>query len=173
MPVEARAVGVAHDSPGRLRLRVPRGARGEELHQRLSGLEGVIACDWAPRTRGLLIRYDPAAQSPGSLLDAVTGHLGVPVAPARADVATGPPRDRVAAAALTDTVAALDAQLRRVTRGAFGLRTLVPLGLIAWSVSELVRGRARPLAWSSALWYAHGLLRDTQSSAHERPASES
>ena len=47
-----------------------------------------------------------------------------------------------------------------MTRGAVGLGGLVPSALILWAVAEVVRGRVRPLAWSSALWYAYGLFRD-------------
>ena len=32
--------------------------------------------------------------------------------------------------------------------------------LTLWAARELLRGRTAPLAWSSALWYAHGLFRD-------------
>ena len=166
--MDTGGLGIAHDSPGRLRLRVPRGARVEGLPGHVAGLEGVIGCDWSPHTRSLLIRYDPAAQSPGALVEAVADHGGVTASPPRAERMLGPPRDQVAADAVTGTVAALDGQVRRVTRGAFGLRTLLPLGLAAWAVSEVVRGRARPLAWTSALWYAHGLLRDYTGPAHVR-----
>jgi hypothetical protein len=41
-----------------------------------------------------------------------------------------------------------------------GLGGLLPLALGGWAVAELVRGRTGPLAWSTALWYAHGLYRD-------------
>jgi hypothetical protein len=36
----------------------------------------------------------------------------------------------------------------------------VPLALTIWAGREILRGHAAPLAWSSALWYAHGLFRD-------------
>ena len=31
---------------------------------------------------------------------------------------------------------------------------------MGWALIEVVRGRTGPLAWSTALWYAHGLYRD-------------
>src|SRR5438309_629317 len=59
-----------------------------------------------------------------------------------------------------DAARDLDHRVRRVTRGVVGLGGLVPSALILWAVAEVVRGRVRPLAWSSALWYAYGLFRD-------------
>jgi len=47
-----------------------------------------------------------------------------------------------------------------VSGGALTLGMLVPAVLTLWAARELLRGRAAPLAWSSALWYAHGLFRD-------------
>jgi hypothetical protein len=55
-----------------------------------------------------------------------------------------------------------------VTRGSGGLLTLgalIPLALTAWAAREVLRGRTGPLAWSTALWYAHGLFRDYNVSA--------
>ena len=43
---------------------------------------------------------------------------------------------------------------------AVGLGSLVPVALTVWAARELLLGRAGPLAWSTALWYAHGLFRD-------------
>jgi hypothetical protein len=46
------------------------------------------------------------------------------------------------------------------TRGTLDIASSIPLLLVGWAALELVRGRTAPLAWSSALWYAHGLFRD-------------
>jgi hypothetical protein len=62
----------------------------------------------------------------------------------------------------------LNEEVRRRTRGTLTLGSLLPVALGAWAVLELVRGRAAPLAWSSALWYAHGLFRD-----YNTPAADS
>ncbi len=56
----------------------------------------------------------------------------------------------------------VDQRVQRATRGLVGLGGLFPVALTAWALTEVVRGRAAPLAWSSALWYAHGLFRDYQ-----------
>jgi len=57
-------------------------------------------------------------------------------------------------------MAELDAALARATGGLVDVRLLFPLGLFAWAAVELSRGAVARLAWSSALWYAHGLFRD-------------
>jgi hypothetical protein len=88
----------------------------------------------------------------------------------------GPPRDGVAdepgaalAAGLAEAGRVLDDRVQRATRGTVGLAGLLPLALAGWAVAELVRGRTGPLAWSSALWYAHGLYRDYSVSVPSPP----
>ena len=56
----------------------------------------------------------------------------------------------------------VDERVQHATRGLVGLSGLLPVALTAWALAEVVRGRAAPLAWTSALWYAHGLFRDYQ-----------
>ena len=64
------------------------------------------------------------------------------------------------AAGVTETFAELDRRVQRTTRGLLGLGVLAPLALAGWAVREIALGRATPLRWSSAVWYAHGLFRD-------------
>ncbi len=54
----------------------------------------------------------------------------------------------------------MDRRVRRATRDMIGLGGVVPAALAIWAVRELMLGRTAPLAWSTALWYAHGLFRD-------------
>jgi hypothetical protein len=61
---------------------------------------------------------------------------------------------------VAQSVSELNAGVGRVTGGVLDLRTLLPLALAAWGLGEIVRGRAGAMAWSTALWYAHGLFRD-------------
>jgi hypothetical protein len=150
---------VLHDIPGRLRIRLPRGARIEGLVDEVGQLGGVVSATWSERTRGLLVRYRPEVTSSRTLVDAVAAHAGV--ATVSATTASRPSRDRSAlTGAVTATVSEVNAAVGRLTGGIADLRTLVPLGLVAWAVREILRGRAGPLAWSAALWYAHGLFRD-------------
>jgi len=153
-------LAVVHDIPGRLRLRLPRGTTTAELAAVVGRQPGVLDCRWAARTRSLLIQYQPGVTSPSALVEAVATHSGAPAAPppepAAADPLPRPPLARAIAGGLAE----LDRGVARATGGAVDLRLLVPLALAGWALRELLRGQVGPLAWSSALWYAHGLFRD-------------
>jgi hypothetical protein len=154
------SLAVVHDIPGRLRLRLPRGTTTAELTAVVGRQPGVLDCRWAARTRSLLIRYQPGVTSPGTLVEAVAAHSGAAVAPRREPVALDPAPRPPLARAIGVGLAELDRGVARATRGALDLRLLVPLALAGWALRELLRGQVGPLAWSSALWYAHGLFRD-------------
>jgi hypothetical protein len=64
------------------------------------------------------------------------------------------------AAAVQNGVAELSARIRHATHGLTGLGGLLSVAMSTWAVTQIVRGRANPLNWSSALWYSHGLFRD-------------
>jgi hypothetical protein len=51
-------------------------------------------------------------------------------------------------------------RVRRATGGRITLGVLIPLALTLWALRDATRGPMRPLPWSTALWYAHGLFRD-------------
>ena len=156
------AVVVAHDIPGRLRIRLPLGAPTEGLHAALGTTPGVQSVTWSPRTRSVLVLYDAEHGSRDTILDAVARVSGLD-ATAPAEVAPVPAEP---GGALTLGVRQLfgevDQRVQRASRGLVGLGGLFPVALTAWALTEIVRGRAAPLAWSSALWYAHGLFRDYQ-----------
>jgi hypothetical protein len=152
-------IHVVHDIPGRLRLRLPRTAHVEGLREAVATQPGVTDCTWSPRTRSMLLRYRPEAATTAMLVESVARHTGLEWAP---EPPTGPDHSKPA---ITTVFAELDRRVRGVTGGRAGLAGLVPTALALWAVSEIVRGRAAPLAWSSALWYAHGLFRDY----HETP----
>ena len=88
--------------------------------------------------------------------------------PGRAAVTPIEARPSPLVSAATGAFHELNEEVRRRTRGTLTLGSLLPVALGAWAVLELVRGRAAPLAWSSALWYAHGLFRD-----YNTPAADS
>jgi hypothetical protein len=152
---------IAHDIPGRLRLRLPVTATTEELPSAILREPGVTACRWSARTRSLLVLYRPDDTDAASLGEAVARLSGAEQAEEPAGV-TPPPAEAGAAInlGLREAARVLDERVQRVTRGSLGLGSLLPLALMGWAVTELVRGRTAPLAWSSALWYAHGLYRD-------------
>jgi hypothetical protein len=162
-PVVTEAVSacqVMSDLPGRLRVRLSSGASGPELERRLNNEPGVTGCLWTPRTRSLLVTYRPDEATRTALIAAVAPSTGPMARPA-------PPKPRrerrersVLASVVTEAAAQFDARVANVTGGLLDLRTGVALALALWAVREVLRGNARPLAWTSAIWYAHGLFRD-------------
>src|SRR6267143_1989628 len=156
------ALRVAHDIPGRLRLRVPVGVSVEGLIDAVAAQPGVQACTWSPRTRSLLVVYRPDGASAAAILETVAHHTSLTVALDGESPEASKPAEAGDALArgVRDAARDLDHRVRRVTRGVVGLGGLVPSALILWAAAEVARGRVRPLAWTSALWYAHGLFRD-------------
>jgi copper chaperone CopZ len=154
---------VAHDIPGRLRVRLPAGADTGSLHAALSTTPGVQSVTWSPRTRSVLVLYDPEQTSRERIVEALEQVSGVEVAPAAEtpSAVTSEPGGTLALG-VRQLFGEMDQRVQRATRGLVGLGGLFPVALTAWALTEVVRGRAAPLAWSSALWYAHGLFRDYQ-----------
>jgi hypothetical protein len=151
---------VAHDIPGRLRLRLSRGAPGRTLETALAGRPGVVGCTWTQHTGSLLVHYRPDAVSAAALCERVAAEVGASWPGEAPHPAAPPPAPVGLTGAVRDTVAALDTGVARATGGLLDLRSLLPLVLAAWAIREIARGAAGPLAWSTALWYAHGLFRD-------------
>jgi len=153
---------VAHAIPGRLRLRVPVGVSVEGLIDAVAAQPGVQACTWSPRTRSLLVVYRPESASAAGILETVARHTSLAVADDGESPLASKPAEAgdTLARGVRDAARELDHRVRRVTRGVVGLGGLLPTLLVFWAVGEVVRGRVRPLAWTSALWYAHGMFRD-------------
>ena len=160
-----RAVRIVHDIPGRLRLRLPPGAATTGLQGVIDGLNGAQSSVWSPRTRSLLIRYDPGVLTPAEIARAVAEHADLdPPAPS-AEPGSAEGRGPVAAA-IVDTFNGVTERVARRTGGRLDLPMVISVGLVLWAGRQLVRGPVTALSWTSALWYAHGLFRDY--SARER-----
>ena len=154
------SVAIAHALPGRIRFRLPPHVRTDGLFEVVSALAGVTGCTWSPRTRSLLVRYEPGTITSSAIAERLGAHVGAGVPGIDAhrsalDLAVVPPKLAVPA-----LFAEMNGRVARATRGTIDLASGIPLALLAWAALELLRGRAAPLAWSSALWYAHGLFRD-------------
>lgn len=150
-------MSVVHQVRGRLRVRVPATARVDGLVESVLAMPGVRAASWSPRTRSLLVLHDDADTR--AILEMIARHAGVDRfadRPSAAPSAAAP----TLAAATSAVFGQIDARVSRATRGLLTLGSLVPLALTVWAGREILRGHAAPLAWSSALWYAHGLFRD-------------
>jgi hypothetical protein len=152
-------IQVVHDIPGRLRLRLPHPAHTEGLREAVATHPGVTNCTWSPRTRTVLLRYQPSTATSTALIDSVARHTGLE-GPLPPDAAPAMHSTGAASFGVREMFEELDHRVRRGTGGRAGLGGLIPLALVAWAFAEVVRGRAAPLVWSSALWYAHGLYRD-------------
>lgn len=156
-------VVVVHDIPGRLRVRLPIGAGTEGLHAAVAMIPGVQSCTWSPRTRSVLVLYDPAQPTRDAIVEALAQVSGLetPAASETPPMVASEPGGALALG-VRQLAGEVDQRVQRATRGLVGLGGLFPVALTAWALTEVVRGRAAPLAWSSALWYAHGLFRDYQ-----------
>jgi hypothetical protein len=130
----------------------------------VEAISGVTGCRWSPRTRSLLIRYEPERVSAAELAASVAQHVGLASAPVtveqRESLATRVHAGSSLATGVKAAVVEIDERVQRATRGVVGFSGLLVVSLTAWALGEMVRGRARPIAWSTALWYAHGLFRD-------------
>ena len=155
-------LSIAHASPGRLRVRIPQDADVTGLEDAVAALPGVRSVAWQPRTRGLLVLHDPAVDV-STVLDTVAQHTDVELPDVPAPAEPEPPLTTLLARPVSD----LNERLHRLSGGLADLRSLAPAALVAWAALELLRGRGAPLAWSSALWYAHGLFRDYNLKAPE------
>jgi hypothetical protein len=149
---------IVHRIPGRLRVRVPPGVPGAEIGDAIAARPGVTSAIWSPLTRGLLVLYDRERVDEAAIVADLASHAELDVA-APMDPTTNGKRPTLATT-MTSLFGAIDARVTGATGGALALGVLVPAVLTLWAARELVRGRAAPLAWSSALWYAHGLFRD-------------
>jgi hypothetical protein len=153
-----RAVRIVHDIPGRLRLRLPPAASAAGLGDVIDRLNGAQSFLWSPRTRSLLIRYDPSVLAPTEIVRAVADHAELDV-PAHGGVHGDDERAPVTREVL-DVFNGLNERVTRRTRGRLDLGLLVSVGLVLWAGRQLLRGPVTSLSWTSALWYAHGLFRD-------------
>jgi hypothetical protein len=155
-------LAILHDIPGRLRVRLPRGARTEGVAEAVARLPGVANARWSPRTRSLLALYRAEEVDADDLAQSIATHADVGLA-ARTSHASGD-ADGAArapvAAAVMETVGKVNRRIMSATRGNLSLGLLVPLALTLWALRDATRGPLRPLPWSTALWYAHGLFRD-------------
>ena len=167
---EGHTLRIVHALPGRLRFRGSARAGSEELAEAIRGLPGVQSCTWSPRTRSLLVLFQPEAITP----DAITREVARQCEVAESGVVDMSPPTRAGvrdgrgpfAAGVAETFGEIDRRVHRASRGLLGFRGLLPLVLMLWAAREIALGRAAPLAWSTALWYAHGLFRDYNPPAH-------
>jgi hypothetical protein len=110
-------------------------------------------------TRSLLIRYDASVLTPEEITRTVAEHADLDV-PIPSGVARAADDGASVAAGVVGALKDLNQRVARRTRGRLDLPILLSLGLALWAGRQLLRGPITPLAWTSALWYAHGLYLD-------------
>lgn len=155
-------LAIMHDIPGRLRVRLPAGARTEGVAEAVARLPGVADTRWSPRTRSLLALYRAGEVNVDDLVESIATHAEVEIAPT-APIASGKTNGRaptVVAGAVMETFGSLNRRIAKATGGSLSLGLLVPIALTLWALRDVTRGPIRALPWSTALWYAHGLFRD-------------
>jgi Heavy metal associated domain 2 len=149
---------IVHRIPGRLRVRMPAAGDAEGLSEAVASLAGVTSAAWSPRTRSLLVLYDRNRADEAAIVAAIADHAQIDVT-AAPEPSTNGDRPTLVGAVMS-VFSAVNTRVAGATGGALTLGVLVPAVLTLWAAREVLRGRATPLRWSSALWYAHSLFRD-------------
>ena len=149
-------LAVVHNISGRLRVRLPAGTDAAGLVKHMRTHEGVSSCRFDARTRSLLIEYRPGEVALESILNQVRSITGAETDPEEsAEIVPPTPLSKVVKGALSD----LNLRISDRTARQLNVRMIVAASLSAWAVGQIVRGRAKPLEWSTALWYAYELFR--------------
>lgn len=153
-------VRIVHASPGRLRLRVGReavngGALGR-AERALAEVRGVEAIQRSPVTGSVLLRYTPGTVDLPDVLTAIE-KAGVEIIVEDTPSGDGE-KSSGERPTLGDTISGFfqraDARVADATHGRADLKTLVPVGLGALAVRELLAGRAIAAPWYVLAWYA-------------------
>lgn len=149
-------VSVIHHVPGRLRIRLPRTASSRHVEKRLLQHRGIRACRPSASAHSIVVEYQPSETDANAILSVVASVLGLP--PEAISEPDGDERHPLSRR-LVRFVARVNGRIATMTRGNVDLQVLLALTLIAWAGRQVVRGRARELPWSAALWYAYELFR--------------
>lgn len=149
---------VAHDSPGRLRVRVgdlrADRAAAVALADAVAGLDGVLQVSVRPRTNSVLCFYDERRTDAARVLAALRRQRMAPPRQRSAPADSGPPAKRLRRA-VGDLFHALDADVVAATGGRLDLGTLTGLSLLGAGAAEIAVTRLIPAPpWFSLAWWA-------------------
>lgn len=147
--------------PGRARLKVAPAYRTQEEMQRvaaaLTALPGMGDVRVTVGTGSILAFFDPERESLDSLRAALRS-IGVDLGPSAdaAPSASGARRTARAATNVTTTLGGLDNHVGRMANGAFDLRLLVPVGLGALAIRQMLREglELEKIPWYVLAWDA-------------------
>ena len=165
------SVQVVHASPGRLRLRIPPAAPDTDAlgtaERALTGVAGVQQVRPNALASSLVVHYDGGEVSVSVLLDALA-RAGLTVVDSSPPPAPAPAGDRSRVArSIESFFGSADGEVTRLTNGTADLRTLVPIGLGALALREILAGRVGAAPWYTLAWWAF----DSFLQLHHRPAS--
>ena len=159
---EVRQGLIVHHIPGRLRVRLPSGQDAglspESLCVSLARLRGVEQVTVTPRTRSLLIRYDPDVLGPADLGNSARAAGLTLVAPRSLPQATGRSGAVWRSWGVLHRLGGV-AAAGRSAGGGLDLRAAMPLGVVGLALYQIVRGNLRTTPWYLVLWLAAALLR--------------
>lgn len=144
MPPEAR---ICHQTPGRVRIRIP-SRKGdaeyfERLRGRLAGREDIVECRVNPLTAGVLLvarEADHALRALGEMDDMIRLVSG--------------PRPRLAFSQVAP-LERLDRFLKDMSRGFLGLNDIFFNGMLLTGLAQILRGRIEAPPWYTAFLVAH------------------
>ena len=157
--VNRPSLEIVHQVPGRIRARCAAlkvdPELAPEIERAAGALPGVHAVSVRPAAASVVITYSPEVAARARFDAALRRAMDIsaaavpPIPPLPARAAPGN-----ALLAVKRRWLQTDERLRRFTRGAVDLQSLVPWILLAYSVRQLAAGRASPLPWYNALYYA-------------------
>ncbi len=148
---------LVHASPGRLRLRVRQEDLGSptlrHAEQSLAALPGVRTVQLNPLARSVVLLYDESATDSSELIAAM-GRSDIRVTP-ESERSSGGLGSRPLKDSIESAISYADNQVHEKSGGFVDLRTLVPIGLAAFAVRELLAGRLAAAPWYVLLWYSY------------------
>jgi hypothetical protein len=177
-----RAIRVAHQSPGRLRLRLPwlrHDADGATaLADDLAELPGMIEVAVRPSTGSVLCTFEADALDAARIIAAVRRCTGVTrVLDAQEELTAPTTVEPVAAGssvarALVDAVRGVNQDVLRESGGRMDLATLASLGFFAAGAMEIAASRRLPAPpWFNLAWWAVRTLTEFESAPPPTPPS--
>lgn len=175
-----RAIRVVHQSPGRLRLRLPwlrsdvDGATA--LAELLAELSGMIEVAVRPSTGSVLCTFEPDALDASRVLATVRRSTGVArVLDAQEEMTDTRAVEPVIAGSsvartLVDAVRGVNSDVLRESGGRMDLATLASLGFFAAGALEIAASRRLPAPpWFNLAWWAVRTLTEFESAPAQPP----
>jgi len=177
-----RVIYLAHECPGRLRLRAPALRHAPEviepLADRLAALPGMEEVRIRPFTGSVLCRFDPYQLRSGAIIDAVRSQTGIDlvlrpgersteeeVELARAALENGSALARAFAAMFKN----LNLEVLRLSDGQVDLGTLAAAAFAAAGAAEVAATGKLPLPpWFNLGWWAFRTFTTLEKTAIER-----